>query len=206
MLQGNVTPTPNAIDGGDSLPIRPSRKPNDGAPQYDGTVRRNAERLLLSIEQIASFRGKKRGGEGRLRTQQSMEDIDLTQSSIYDAQDRIDEDNDLEQHQKRRVRISLKDAEKYASQIILRSKRNLRAVSRRDLSPESAELSDESSIRQKGSQDERSIAQQNRKRTCIVIGVMTLLTAVIVTAVVLPAQMSRPEQRQTNSFPPKKRR
>jgi hypothetical protein len=156
--------------------------------------------LLHSTEQITSIRGEKRRGQVSW-SQQSMEDIDFAQF-MNDAQDRIDED--LEKHMNRKPQITLKDSKTYASQILFGSKRNLRAVSRRDFSPESAELSDESSIRQKGSQDERSIAQQNRKRTCIVIGVMALLTAVIVTAVVLPAQMSRPEQRQTNSFPPKK--
>jgi hypothetical protein len=109
MLQYSVPPTPNAIDGGgDTIPTRPSRRNNkDDAPLFHGDVRRNAERLLDSIERIASFRESKRGrGDALTRSHQVTEDIDLTQASlpisIHDAQDRTDEDIDLEQHQKRR--------------------------------------------------------------------------------------------------------
>jgi hypothetical protein len=107
MLQRTTSPTPNAIDGGDTLPIRPSRRPNDGAALYDGDVRRNAERLLLLTEKTTSFRG----------SHQTMEDIDLTPSSlpssIHDAEDLNEEDYDLEQHQN--LRPHIKDAEKHAS-------------------------------------------------------------------------------------------
>jgi hypothetical protein len=201
MLQRTASPTPNAIDGGDTLPIRPSRRPNDGAALNDGDVRRNAERLLQQTRSC-------RGGEALTRSHQVMEDIDLTQSSlptsIHDADDRTEEDYDLEQHQNRRVQISVKDAETYASQILFGSKRAMRFISRRDLSPETAERSDASFIEQKGFLDEHSNEQQNLKRRLhiILMGVLALLTALIVTSVALTAQKSRPEKEESNSFTP----
>jgi hypothetical protein len=196
MLQSNVTPTPNAIDGGDTLPIRPSRRPNDNAAFYDGDVRRNAERLLLSIEKIVSLRETKSGGLPW--SSQSMEDIDLTQSSlptsILDAQGQSDEDSCFEKHR----------SEKYARQILFGSKRNMRLVSRRDLSPETAEQSHASSMGQKGFLDENSIEKQNLRRrlTFILIGVITILTALIVTAVTSKDHKSPIEHEQQNSLTP----
>ena len=194
-----MSQTPKAIDGGDTLPIRPSRRPKQ-TPTFRGT---------------RGGRGGRGGGGGgggvTLHYQQRMENIELAQislpesSSIYDAQERSDEEKYLRQHKYRRSQIS---TEKHANQMYLGSKRTSRLVSRRDLSPETAERSD-SFIAQKAFQNEHSMEQQNLEkqgqRRRVLLGIVALLTVLIVAAVVvgiltskigkLPAKHLTPEGR-----------
>ena len=87
MFQGKVPSSTNAVDGGDTILIRPSHRTNDG------NVPKKDSRLFDLIEQATSFR--------------SMQDIHLSRKSLsglsfmYDAQDRTAEENYLGQQQSR---------------------------------------------------------------------------------------------------------
>jgi hypothetical protein len=84
VLQGNDPPTSNSIDGGDTIPRRPSSRTKDN------NVYENDPRRLYLIEHATSFRG--------------MKDIDFKQT---DAKYRADEETDLNKKKNQRPQRNL---------------------------------------------------------------------------------------------------